>query len=84
MSASNGTDNHRHIGVVAIADAHRFLVGEVDAIEAFDECGDEMPARLLAIGDDVDARAFLIFEDQPNRVALSLGERVAFEQPRRP
>ena len=53
-------DDDRHISVVAAADAHGFLVLEIDAVEAFDQRRHEMAARLLAIGDDVDSGALLI------------------------
>ena len=53
-------DDHRHVGVVAIADADRLLVFEVDAVQVLDERGHEMPARLLAVADDVDAGALLV------------------------
>jgi hypothetical protein len=49
MPARDGPDDHRDVGIVAIADAHRLLVHEVDAIEPFDERRDEMPPRLLAV-----------------------------------
>ena len=77
-------DDDGHVGVVAVADAHRALVREVDAVESFDERGDEMPARLLAVADDVDAGFLLVAQHEPDRVALAFGERVAVELPRRP
>ena len=43
-----------------------------------------MAARLLAVGDDVDARVLLVAQHEPHRIALAFGERVAFELPRRP
>ena len=82
--ARDRTDDHRHVGVVAVADAHGPPVLEIDAVEVLDEGGDEVAARLLAVGDDVDAGALLVAQHQAHGIALALGERLALEQPRRP
>ena len=84
MPPRDRTGHDGHVGVVAVADAHGLLVREVDAVQAFDERRHEVAARLLAIGDDVDARVLLVEERQAHRVLLALRERVAFELPRRP
>ena len=53
----------RHHRLIAVgANAHLDLVGEVDALDAFEEAVDEMLARLLAVGNDVDAGVFLHFQ----------------------
>ena len=49
-------DHRRHHRLVAVvADAHLDLVREIDAVDEFEEAVHEMLARLLAVGDDVDA-----------------------------
>src|SRR5205823_11870807 len=63
---------------------HGALVLEIDALQALDERGDEMPAGLLAVGDDVDARGFLVGEQETHGVALALLQEIAFEEPGRP
>ena len=55
MPARDRTDDDGNVGVVAVADAHGLPVLEVDAVEALEKRRHEMPARLLAVGDDVDA-----------------------------
>jgi hypothetical protein len=52
---------------------------EVDALEALDQRRDEMPARLLAVADDVDAGSLLIGKRQAHRVALARSQALAFE-----
>src|SRR6185503_20361395 len=84
MPARNRAHDDRHRRVVAIADAHRLPVLEVDAVQAFDERRDEMAARLLAVAHDVDAGSLLVSDDEAHSVALAFGERIAFELPRRP
>ena len=74
--------HHRLVAVVA--DAHLDLVGEVDAVAEFDEAVDEMLARLLAVGDDVDAAVFLQLDREQRRILLAGGEIGATELPRRP
>ena len=71
-------DHLRHHRLVAIlADAHLDLVGKVDALDALQEAVHEMLARLLALGDDVDAGILLQFDRQQRRVALGRGQRRA-------
>jgi hypothetical protein len=77
-------DDHGNVRVVAVADAHGLPVPEIDAVESLDERGDEMAARLLAVGDDVDVRGLLVAQDEAHRVALAFGQRRAFEPPRGP
>ena len=77
-------DHHGHIGVVAVADAHRLLVREIDPVQILDQSGDEMPACLLAVADDVDAGRLLVAQHQAHRILHALGERLALEQPGRP
>ena len=48
------------------------LVLEVDAVEPLDERRHEMAARLLAVGDDVDAGLLLVEQREAHRVALAL------------
>ena len=69
--ARDRTGDDRHVGVVAIADPDGLAVLEVDALEAFDERRDEVTPRLLAVGHDVDARAFLVGDRQTDGVALA-------------
>jgi hypothetical protein len=52
-------DDDGHFSVVATADAHGLLALEIDAVRLSISV-DEMAARLLAVGDDVDAGALLI------------------------
>ncbi len=73
-----------HRGVAVGADAHRHLVGEVDAVDEFEEAVDEMAARLFAVGDDVDAGVFLQLHDEDGGVALGAGELVVGQAPWRP
>src|SRR6202521_3060453 len=79
MRSRDGSDDDRDIGIVTVANADAFLVLEIDTLEVLDQGGDEVPAGLLAVGDNVDARALLIKQGEPYRVALALGELVAFE-----
>src|SRR6185436_17547947 len=84
LQAQLGGD-HRHHGVVAVvADDHLHLAAEIDAVYELEKAVDEMLARLLAVGDDVDARVLLLLEPEQGGVplrALELGARAA---PRRP
>lgn len=70
--------------VAVLADAHLDLVGEVDAFDLFEKAVHEMLPRLLALGDDVDARIFLHLDRKQRRVALGVDEFAAFKLPRRP
>ena len=55
--------HHRHHRVVAVvADAHLHLALEVDALDVLEEAVDEVLARLLAVGDDVQAGVFLLLQ----------------------
>ena len=74
--------HHRLVAVVA--DSHLDLVGEVDAFDLLQEAVDEMLARLLALGDDVDAGIFLQLDRQQGGVALGARQFVALRFPRRP
>ena len=75
----------RHHRFVAVgADAHLHLVGEVDALDAFQEAVHEVLARLLAVADDVDARILLLLDGEQGGIALGRLERRAFEPPGRP
>ena len=76
---------HRHHRLVAVvADAHLHLAAEVDALDELEETVHEVLARLLAVGDDVDARVLLALEPEERGVPLRLRELVAGEAPRRP
>ena len=84
VRSRDGPDDDRNIGIVTVADAYGFLVLEIDTLEVLDEGGDEVPAALLTVGDNVDARVLLIEQGEPYRVTLALGQLLAFEQPGRP
>ena len=60
------------------------LAGEVDALDEFEKAVHEMLARLLAVGDDVDAAILLQLEREQGGVALGVVELRAGEAPRRP
>ena len=78
-------DDLRHHRLVAVgADAHLDLVGEVDALDVFEKAVHEMLARLLAVGDDVDAGVLLLLQREQRRVGLGGGKLVAREPPLRP
>ena len=78
-------DHGRHHRLVAVvADAHLDLVREVDAVDEFEKAVDEMLARLLAVGDHVDAGVLLQLERQQRGVELAVGEVGAGEPPLRP
>ena len=75
----------RHHRLVAVlADAHLDLVGEIDALDLFQEAMNEMLAGLLTLGDDVDAAILLQLYCQHGGVALGAGELIAFGFPGRP
>ena len=64
-------DHLRHHRLVAVgADSDLDLVREIDAVDEFEEAVDEMLARLLAVGDDVDAAILLQLEREQRGVAL--------------
>ena len=84
LPARDRADDDGNVGIVAVADAHGLPVLEVHAVEALEKRRHEMPARLLAVGDDVDAGLLLVAEHQADRVLHPLGERVAFEPPGSP
>jgi tryptophanyl-tRNA synthetase len=73
--------HHRHHRVVAIvADSHLHLAAEVDALDELEKAVDEVLARLLAVGDDVDPGILLLLQPQQRGVAfgaLELGARAA-------
>ena len=58
--------------------------GEIDAVDEFEKAVDEVLARLLAVGDDVDAGVLLQLDGEKRRVALARFEIGAAEPPRRP
>ena len=64
-------DGRHHRLVAVVADAHLDLVGEVDAVDEFQEAVHEMLARLLAVGDDVDAGVLLQLHRQQGGVELA-------------
>ena len=55
VRSRDGPDDDRNIGIVTVADAYGFLVLEIDTFEVLDQGGDEVPAGLLTVGDNVDA-----------------------------
>ena len=79
-------DDARAVGLVAVgADADALAIDEVEARDRLQEAMDEVLARLLALGDDVDAGVFLLHQNEARCVALGLVERVpGFGPPRRP
>src|SRR4249920_987396 len=84
LQAQLGGD-HRHHGVVAVvADAHLHLAAEIDAVDELEEAVHEVLARLLAVGDDVDAGVLLLLEPEQGGVALGALELGARAAPRGP
>ena len=77
-------DGRTHRLVAIVADAHLDAALEVDALDRFEKAVHEMLARLLAVGDDVDAGVFLQLERQQRGVVLGLQQLLALETPRRP
>jgi hypothetical protein len=84
LRARHRAHHARHVRVVSVADAHRLQVLEVDALQLLHVAVHEVPARLLAVGNDVDAGFLLHREHETHRVALAFGERIALELPWRP
>jgi hypothetical protein len=85
VAADERTGDGRAIGLVAVvADAHPYLVDEIDAVDCFEEAVDKMLPRLLAVADDVDPGILLELQREDRRVALGIGQRLAFRSPRRP
>ena len=77
--------HHRHHRFVAVgADAHLDFVGEIDAVDEFEEAVHEVLARLLAVADDVDAGIFLMLQPKQRGIQLGGGELVAGQLPLRP
>ncbi len=74
----------RHLGIVALANVHRDQVLEIDAFQVLEIAGHKVASRLLAVAQDVDARALLVADHKPGCIALGLGQALAFRQPRRP
>src|SRR5204863_87076 len=68
MTPRHRPHHDRHRGVVAVADPDGALALEVDAVQPFDERGDEMTPRLLAVGHDVDAGVLLVEQRQADGV----------------
>ena len=64
-------DGRHHRLVAIVADAHFDLVGEVDAVDEFQKAVNEMLARLLAVGDDVDAGILLQLHREQRGVELA-------------
>ena len=77
-------DGRHHRFVAVVADAHLDLVREVDAVDEFEKAVDEMLARLLAVGDHVDAGVLLQLERQQRGVELAGREIGAGQPPLRP
>src|SRR3989441_6871156 len=60
-AAGDGAGDRRHLRLVAVgADADRHALTEVDPLEPLQEAVHEVLPRLLAVGDDVDARRLLL------------------------
>jgi len=77
---------HRgHLGPVAVGpDPDRLAPLEVHTLDGPEEAVDEVLARLLAVGHDVDPRRLLLLERHEDGVPLGLGERRPLEAPGRP
>ncbi len=65
--------HHRLVAVGPDPDLH--LAREIDAVNEFQKPVHEMLARLLAVGDDVDAAILLQLEREHGRIALGFVER---------
>ena len=77
--------DRRHHRLVAVgADPDLDLAGEVDPVDELEKAVDEVLARLLAVGHDVDAAILLQLEGEQGGVALGLVEFGACDAPRRP
>ncbi|MNV94638.1 hypothetical protein D3C71_1894530 [compost metagenome] len=62
---AQGRHHLGHLGVVAVvADAHRHLVDEINALHLLHKTMHEMLARLLSITDDIQACVFLRLDPQ--------------------
>ena len=77
-------DGRTHRFVAIVADTYLDAALKVDALDGFEEAVDEMLARLLAVGDDVDARVFLKLDREQGCVVLGCQQLLALETPRRP
>jgi hypothetical protein len=84
MAPRDRPDHHGYVGVVAVADPDRLAMLEIDTVEGLEERRHEMPARLLAVGDDVDPRFDLVAHREADGVFDALGKRVALESPGSP
>ena len=74
-----------HHRLVAIfADSHFDLVGEIDSLDLFQEAVNEMLARLLAFGDDIDPGVFLHLQRQQRGVPFGPGQFSPLGFPGRP
>ena len=74
--------HHRLVAVVA--DAHLDTPAEIDAIDVLEKAVHEMLARLLAIGDDVDAGVLLQLDRKQRGIELAGFKLGAGEAPLRP
>ncbi len=80
-----GAGDGRHQRLVAVvADSHFDLVGEVDAVDEFEEAVHEMLTRLLAVGHHIDAGVLLELQREQGGVELGAREIGAVEPPLRP
>ncbi len=84
FSVSSLNDARHHRGVAVVADSHRDLLREVDAVDELKEAMHEMLARLFAVGDDVDAGILLQLQDEQRRVGFCSREVIALIAPGRP
>ena len=74
LEAQRAGDRRHHRLVAVGADADLDLAREVDAVDEFEKAVHEMLARLLAVGDDVDAAILLQLEREQGGVALGVVE----------
>src|SRR5688572_29743740 len=84
LFARDGANHNRHLGIIAVANAHRPCSAKIDALKMLDEGRHEMPTSLLAVANDVDASLGLVAQHQPDRITLAFVKRIAFELPRCP
>lgn len=81
LLARDRADHGRHAGLVAITDLDGFTLLEIHAIQVFDEGGDEVLTRLLAIADDVDPGVLLLLQGDAQGILLARDQCLTFEFP---
>jgi hypothetical protein len=84
LEAQGFRDGGHHRLVAVGADADFDLACEIDAVDELEKAVHEVLARLLAVGDDLDAAVLLQLEREQGRVALGILECRAGGSPRWP